>query len=190
MVVEYISDITGARAWGMDYCPDAIEIAAARTRNKRERLTYQVGNLDFLDFPEHFFDAIISIDSLYMPNNLEDTLQKMTRLLKAGGQIATFYIQMAWGDGADRATLLPEKTPLGETLRKMGLAFETRDYSRQTYQLMQLKRKFGQEMKPDFEAEGNFSLYEFIINESESSVEPYDPDTCNFSRYLYQIKLV
>jgi ubiquinone/menaquinone biosynthesis C-methylase UbiE len=189
MLAEYISDTTGARLWGMDYCPEAVEIANARTESKREQLSYQIGNLDHLDYPVNFFDVILSIDSLYMPNYLDETLQKMTRLLKPGDQMAVFYTQMIWGSSADRDILLPVKTPLGETLQRVGLLFVTHDYSRQTYQLMQLKRKIGKAMKPLFEGGGNDLLYKFIIDESEGNLTLYDPDTCTFTRYLYHIKV-
>ena len=46
MLVEYISDTTSASLYGVDYCPDVIDIANARTESKRDRLSYQVGNLD------------------------------------------------------------------------------------------------------------------------------------------------
>ncbi len=140
-LAEYISDTTGACLYGMDYCPEAIEIANIRTDMKRERLSFQVGNLDHLDYADHFFDVILSIDSLYMPNHLDETLQKMARLLTAGGQIAAFYTQMVWGADAKRDSLLSEKTPLGEALGKAGLPYQAYDYSRQTYRLMQAKTK-------------------------------------------------
>lgn len=74
-------------------------------------------------------------------------------------------------------------------LKGAELAYQTLDFSEQTYQLMQRKRKIGEEMKPFFKAEGNLPLYEFIINESESSLNAYDPETCNFARYLYLVRL-
>jgi ubiquinone/menaquinone biosynthesis C-methylase UbiE len=189
MLAEYISDTTGAKVYGMDYCPDAIEIAQIGTLSKRDRLVYQVGNLDHLDYPDHFFDAIISVDSLYMPNHLDETLQKMILLLQADGQIAAFYTQMVWGSDVKMDILLSEKTPLGVALGKAGLSFQAYDYSRQTYSLMQQKRAIGEEMKARFISEGNLALYGFIINESESNLAPYDPDTCSFARYLYHIRL-
>jgi ubiquinone/menaquinone biosynthesis C-methylase UbiE len=187
LMAEYIAEISGAQVYGMDYCPDAIEIASARTESRHDRLEFQVGNLDHLDYPEHFFDVILSIDSLYMPNHLDETLQKMIRLLKSGGQVAVFYTQMVWGSDDKRDTLLSERTPLGVALGKAGLPFTAYDYSKETYALMQRKRSIGEEMKGRFLAEGNRALYEFIVNESESSLEPYDADTCTFARYLYQV---
>jgi ubiquinone/menaquinone biosynthesis C-methylase UbiE len=189
MLAEYVSDRTGARLWGMDYCPEAVEMAMARTQSRRERLSYQIGNLDHMEYQEHFFDAILSIDSLYMPNHLDKTLQQITGLLKPGGQLAAFYTQMVWGDDAARDSLLPEKTLLGVSLQKAALSFTARDYTSQTYCLMQLKRHIGEEMQPAFAAEGNLMLYDFIINESEASLAPYDAETCYFGRYLYHVRL-
>jgi SAM-dependent methyltransferase len=188
LVAEYISGQTGAKVYGVDYCPEAIEIALSHTKEKRGHLYFQEDNLDSLEFPEHSFDAIISIDTLYMPNDLGATIQRMVDLLKMDGRIAIFYTHSLWGGGT-RQSLKPGNTPLGIALKDAELAYQTLDFSEQTYRLMQLKRKIGEEMQPFFKAEGNLPLYEFIINESESSLDAYDPETCNFARYLYQVKL-
>ena len=49
------------------------------------RLGFAVQNLDTLDFPDGSFDALIAIDTLYMPNDLNATLRKMAALLKRAG---------------------------------------------------------------------------------------------------------
>jgi ubiquinone/menaquinone biosynthesis C-methylase UbiE len=188
LVAEYISDQTGAKVYGLDYCPEAIEIASYHTKEKRSHLYFQEGNLDSLEFPEHSFDSIISIDTLYMPNDLKETIQRMVDLLKTDGHMAIFYTHSLWGAGT-RESLRPENTPLGIALTEAELAYQILDFSEQTYRLMQLKRKIGEVMKPFFTTEGNLPLYEFIINESENSLDAYDPETCNFARYLYQVRL-
>jgi ubiquinone/menaquinone biosynthesis C-methylase UbiE len=188
MVDEYISDQTGAKVYGVDYCPEAIDIASKRTSGKKGDLVFQEGNLDNLEYPAHFFEAIISIDTLYMPNDLGSTIHRMIELLNPGGRMAIFYTQSLWGGGT-RETLKPDKTPLGVGLKDAGLDYQSLDFSNQTYDLMQLKRKIGEEMKTSFQEEGNMAIYEFIINESESSQAAYNPVTCNFARYLYQVIL-
>jgi len=188
LVAEYISDQTGAKVYGVDYCPEAIEIAAYHSQKKRSQLFFQEGNLDSLEFPEHSFDSIISIDTLYMPNDLGATIQRMVDLLKMDGRMAIFYTHSLCG-GRTRQSLKPENTPLGIALKEAKLAYQTLDFSEQTYRLMQLKNKIGEEMQPFFRAEGNLPLYEFIINESESSLDAYNPETCKFARYLYQVRL-
>ena len=51
-VTEYISDVTGAHITGVDFAEDAIIRARSRTRAKRNRLTYEVGDMNDLRFPD------------------------------------------------------------------------------------------------------------------------------------------
>ena len=99
LVAEYISDQTGAKVYGVDYCPEAIDFASYHTKEKRSFLYFQEGNLDRLEFPDHSFDSIISIDTLYMPNDLVATIQRMIDLLKTGGRMGIFYTHSLWGGG-------------------------------------------------------------------------------------------
>ncbi len=189
MIAEYISDLTGAHFVGIDYSPEAIQQAVERTTEKRDRLSFQVGNMDELDFAAHSFDAITSIDTLYMPTDLDATLARMVELLKPGGQMAIFYSQMNWEHPEDRLSLLPGNTPLGTALKRQSLPYRTWDYSEQTYRHMQEKRRIGEELRPVFAAEGHLALYNYIITESEQSTAPYNPDTYPASRYLYHVKI-
>lgn len=184
---EYFSDLTGAHFWGIDYSPEAIDRALARTQSKRHRLNFKVGNLDDLDFPPRSFDTLISIDTLYMPSNLDDTLRQMVALLMPGGQMAIFYTMSIWSAPDSRNSLLPQNTPLGISLRNTGLSFRTWDFSEQTYQHMRKKHLLGQEMRSEFEAEGSLALLAYILAESESDPAPYDPDTYPSTRYLYHV---
>jgi ubiquinone/menaquinone biosynthesis C-methylase UbiE len=188
MLAEYIAGRTGARVWGVDYSPEAIRQALDRTRSKRDRLNFLVANMDTLDFPDESFDTVISIDTLYMPANLGATLRKLMAMLRPGGQLAAFYSHAVWDSKGDRAALLPANTPLGESLRNLGLTFRTWDFTEQTYRLMQRKRQIGEELRQAFKAESCQALYDFIIAESESSSAPFDPQTCTQSRFLYYVR--
>ena len=191
MIAEYISDMTGAHVTGLDYSPVAIAAAQRRTAAKRDRLDFRVGNLDELPFSPASFDTLISIDTLYMPNDLEATLAQMVALLVPGGQMAIFYMNMLWGLPPDhpdpRATLLAEHTPLGEALARAGLRYTTRDCSAATYALMQRKYRLGLAMQAEFAAEGRPWLADFILAESERSDAPFDTATATMSRYLYHV---
>jgi SAM-dependent methyltransferase len=78
-IAGYLTDASGARIVGMDYIPEAIR--QARQRAQRDsRLAFAVGDLDALPFAPRSFDAIIAIDSLYMPNNLAAGWGCSTRL--------------------------------------------------------------------------------------------------------------
>ncbi len=184
-VAEYLSDLTGAKFLGIDYSNEAVRHAQERTESKRLRLDFAVSNIDTIDFPMRSFDAILSIDSLYMPGDLEATLRKMIKWLRPGGRLAVYWIQMVFDSNGDRSTLLPGNTPLGIAMRRLRLPYQTHDVSRETYELMQRKYQLAQEMRHIFEDEDNSALYNFLVTESERSSEPYNPETCYQARYLY-----
>ena len=91
MLAEYISDKTKAFVHGIDYSPDAIEIARNRTRSKSGFLAFSTGNMDSLHIEPYKFDTIISVDSLYMPQNLYKTMASIGNILTPDGQIFVFY---------------------------------------------------------------------------------------------------
>lgn len=189
LIAEYLSDGSGAAFTGIDYCPDAVAQALERTAPKRQRLDFAVQNLDMLDFPEGSFDALVAIDTLYMPNDLDATLRKMAALLRPGGRMGIFYSTAIWDVGGERARLQPEHTPLGEALKRAGLPFTTRDFSRETHRHLQRKHQIGKALRPAFEAEGQLGLYDYILAESDSGDAPFDPQTCAITRYLYRVEL-
>lgn len=188
MIAEYLSDSSGAAFTGIDYCPDAVAQALERTAAKRHLLDFAVQNLDTLDFPDRSFDALVAIDTLYMPNDLDATLRKMAALLRRGGRMGIFYSTAVWDVGGERARLQPERTPLGEALTRVGLPFSTWDFSRETHQHLQRKHRIGAALRPAFETEGRLGLYDYILAESDAGDAPFDPQTCSITRYLYRVE--
>lgn len=189
LITEHLSNASGTAFTGIDYCPDAIVQARERTAANRGRLDFYEQNLDTLDFPDGSFDALLAIDTLYMPNDLDLTLRKMTALLKPGGRMGIFYSTAIGDVGGDRQALFAENTPLGAALRRAGLSFRTWDFSAATYRHLQRKRLIGAAQRPAFEAEGNLALYDYILAESESSAAPFDPAACSITRYLYRVEM-
>jgi len=187
MISEYISDKTGAEVYGIDYIPEAIEQAKCRTESKESRLKYKVGNLDYIDFPEDYFDLIISIDTLYMPNNLDATIKQMKKILKPAGAMAIYYSTILWGENYSRELLKAENTDLAKSLVSNGLKYEVFNFSKEDYELLQRKRQVCVKLKEEYIKEGNESLYNNIFIQSNNSTDQYDQDKCNTSRYLYYI---
>lgn len=186
MISEYISDQTGARMTGIDYIPEAIEQAQTRTQAKRERLSFQVMNWDHLDFPEATFDAILSIDSMYAPNNLPETIRQMKAVLKPGGQMAIFYSHALFKEeDCQPERLLPDATPLAEGLKKHALKFQTWDFTHQDYLHALRKKKIAHRLKEKFEAEGNNFLYEIRVAEAEGVRKAIHSG--KHVRYLYRV---
>lgn len=188
MIDEHISDVTGARITGIDYIPEAIQQAQERTRPKNDRLFFQVGNMDHLDFPGESFDTILSIDSIYMPNDLSATIHQMRKLVKPGGQMAIFYSYALWeNQGANEESLLAEKTPLAITLQKNALQFETWDFTHRDYLHALRKEKIAKRLKDRFESEGNNFLYGMRISEAYGVRKAVGSGT--HVRYLYRVRV-
>ncbi len=186
-IAEYISDETGAHVWGMDYIPEAIRQAQERTAAKVDRLHFKVGNLDCIEYPANSFDALISVDTLYMPMDLTDTVRQMKNLLKAGGQMAIFYSHALWGEDIQLETLEADKTPIGVALRNNQLAFQTYDYTQAAYDHAKRKKQIAEELRTAFEAEGNSFLTEVQLGESGGTMYAYEAG--HYARYLYHVTL-
>lgn len=187
MILEYISDTTGAEVYGIDYIPEAIEQARCRTKPKEDRLKFSVGNLDHIDFPDGYFDLVISIDTLYMPNDLRSTLGQMKRILRPAGAMAIYYTHFSKSGPSTRTPSHDEGTDLTRALIDNGLRYRAYDFSRGNYELMQRKRQAAIQLREEYVREGNECLYRSIYTQSVGDPTPYDPDRCSMSRYLYYV---
>lgn len=185
LVADYISDATGARVHGVDYIPTAIEQANDRTREKRGRLTFTVGDINTLDFPPATFSAVIAIDTLYF-SDLNDTIGRLKLMLKPGGQIGAYYTLMLWNEDDDTTTLQPDRTPLATALTRHGLTFQTWDYTRAEYDRSRLIQKIAPEFQPRFAAEDNLFLFENRMIEANGNAGFYEAG--RLCRYLYQVR--
>jgi ubiquinone/menaquinone biosynthesis C-methylase UbiE len=189
LITDYLARSSGAAFTGIDYCPEAIDQAQDRTRPVRISLSFAVQNLDTLVFPPASFDALVAIDTLYMPNDLDATLRKMTSLLKPGGRMGIFYSAFLWDVGGDRTRLAAECTPLAEALASAGLRFQSWDFSAETHEHMQRKHHLAVAMRDEFAAEDSLALNDYILAESDSSSAPFDPADCTLTRYLYRVEI-
>lgn len=163
MISEYISDQTGAQVTGLDYIPEAIHQAQARTAEKRERLTFVTGDINALALPAAAFDAIISIDTIYFSNDYTATIGQLARALRPGGELFFFY-SYGWEPGMTaetfpRETLAPDKTPLASALQANQLAFTVQDFTAEDCRLARQRKVILETLKPQFEAEGIQFIY-------------------------------
>lgn len=187
-ITEYLSDQTGARAWGVDYIPEAVDLARQRTHDKRDRLDFWHGNLDHLEKLDGQWDTLVSVDTLYMPNDLPQTLSAMRSLLRSGGQMLIFYSHFLFQPGESRDHLKPEGNALGAALAEMGFSYEAKDFSEATHHLMRRKHRLALEMQSEFEAENSQFLLDFILRESDGGESPFDPEMNIYSRYMYRVE--
>jgi ubiquinone/menaquinone biosynthesis C-methylase UbiE len=184
-IAEYISDETGARIVGIDIAEGAVARAHERTAEKRDRLTFQVGDMNAIDFPEARFDTIISIDTLYFVENIEQTVARMRTVLQPGGQMGVFYSEIARPEHS-KEVLLADNTKFAQALKKHNLNFRTYDYTANDETFWTRSRATAEELKSDFEAEGNLEMYKGLVEESERLLEVISSGRS--SRYLYHVR--
>ncbi len=180
MITEYISDRTQAHVTGIDVANEAIKYAQARTESKRERLTFQTGNINTLGDFSDTFDVIVASDALHIAVDLADALRQAVARLKSGGRMGIFW--ESWiRTGTPETHLLPDNTRLAHALKKLGLAYNAIDFSETNYRLWQTTRRVLEELRADFEAEGNAIIYETAMGETNRL------DWGTGCRYLYLV---
>lgn len=185
-IAEYVSDVTGASVIGLDFAGPAIRRAQERTRDKAGRLTFVIGSLNRLDFPAASFDTIIALDTLYFATDLPRTLERLKILLRTGGQMGIFWSQMVPG-GEDTEQLQPDKTKLAQALSGLGMTFRTHDFSVEEKSLWRRALTMLDDLKAEFEAEGNTRLYEERLAETRRVLEAVESE--RVSRYLYHVRV-
>ncbi len=127
-IAEYISDVTGAHVTGLDYAASAIDVAMDRTPSKRDRLTFVQGDMNALELPDHSFDKVISLDTIYWVADIDDALASIVRLIKPGGRLGIFIAhtpEIEDGPGENE----PHGTWVAKSLKQMGLDFDVHDYT-------------------------------------------------------------
>lgn len=190
MIAEYIAGQTGAHMTGIDNCLEAIAHARARTGHGAVRLRFAVGDLMLLPLRPQSFDAIIAIDSLYFSDDYAATLRGWQSVLATGGQMWIFFSHGADPqhpeDTFDRATLPPDRTPLGEALRQLALPFDSYDFTADDLALAQRKVEALTVRRAEFESEGNLFLYEQRLGEARGVL--HAAEIRMHARYLYRVR--
>jgi SAM-dependent methyltransferase len=186
LIAEYISDVTGAHVHGIDNSADAIRQARDRTASKRERLTFEQGDIYHLDLPVDTFDTAIAVDTLYFGDN-DSLIGQLKKALKSSGQIAAYYLTIVWDEDGDTSVIQPDKTDLGRVLEQHHLPYRTWDFTQAERARSQVSLQVAAELKSDFEAEGNLFLYENRVIEGEGNIRFIE--TGRASRYLYHVRL-
>jgi len=187
VIAEFISDQTGASVTGLDYADPAIAEANQRTADKRSRLTFLQGDMNALDLPAESLDSVISLDTLYWVSDLDETLSKLVSSLRPGGRMGIFMNHHI-GDRDDPAELEPQCTELSKALSRLGLSFQTSDYTVQVAEFWQRNWEAATDLQKEFEAEGNGFIAASLIREAE---EDYLPDikAGRIARYFYHVRI-
>jgi len=181
-ITEYISDVTGAHITGVDYSKTAIKNAVERTKDKKEKLSFLCQDIKKMDFSAGTFDAVIVIDTLHFVDNIDKMVKKMKNSLKPNGQMGIFFTQRIFSDDL-KDWLQPDNTQLAQSLKKYNLNFKTWDFTKEEAEQWRKKLQVLEELKPEFEAEGNLLLFKLRYNEANFIA----PNEHRRSRFLYHV---
>jgi len=185
IISEYISDRTGASVTGIDFASEAIQRARERTSGKRDRLTYQVMDMDELNLPEKSFSGVISIDTLYFVNDLKGTIRSLQECLQENGQMGIYY-STTLTDDQPEDDLAPGYTPLAKILQECGLSFQNWDFTQDEREIWEKILRVSEELKNEYEAEGHLEIYESNVSEAKYLLE--FSRAGRSSRYLYHVR--
>jgi 2-polyprenyl-3-methyl-5-hydroxy-6-metoxy-1,4-benzoquinol methylase len=179
---RYLAEKSGARFIGVDSAEPAIVRAQEIAAISPEWLAFKVGTMEALDFSPGSFDAVIAIESLYLCKDLASTIGQFNRLLRARSQMALFYTYIADGPG-DR--LSANHAKLGAALRANGIVFNVFDLSESDRNFWMRSKIVADEMRAEFEAEGNADLMH--LDETEARLSLIEEG--RQSRYLYHARV-
>ncbi len=180
-MLGYLQRRTGASIHGFDYSEQAIKTARKLFSKNAE---FQVGVIGNIDYPEEKFDVIISMDTMYFARDMALFVTQIKKWLKRDG---VFFVGYQEGDVMPR-TSNAENTVLASALVHNGMEYEVTDITRQTYELLAIKRKAAMKFQAAFEAEGQKKWFDMLMGQTECVTEPYEQFKERMARYIYVVR--
>lgn len=139
-----------------------------------------MANVNVLGLEPASFDRILSIDTLHLAADVRRTLVDLEGALTAGGTLGVFW--ETWiGPSRPREMLSASGNRFARTLAELRWRYETVDFSDANAGLWERMRRALDQMRTDFEREGNRLLWESLVSQTERM------DWGTGSRYLYRI---
>ena len=80
-----VESLIGCSCWGID----PSEQMLSKARKRAEKIIFQLGKAEKLDFPQDFFDLVFSVDVIHHMGSIRDYFQEVYRVLKTGGKLCT-----------------------------------------------------------------------------------------------------
>jgi len=175
-MIAWLQARLGGEIHGFDYAKAAI--ATARELHSGD---FRVGAMGEIDYPEHSFDLITALDTLYFAPDMAAFVGQMKRWLKPGGVLFALYQE---GDVQPR-TESAATTVLARALRQHGMAFQVEDITRECYDLLGRKRVCAQKYQEEFLTEGNALWYDMLMGQTDCALESYESFREKMARYVF-----
>ena len=92
VVSTYLAKKIGSKIFGITLVPFEVERAQERAKNLgiQDKTNYQVLDYSATNFPNNYFDAIYTTETLSHSPDIKKTLKEFLRILKPSGKIALF----------------------------------------------------------------------------------------------------
>ena len=177
-ITAWLQQHSGAHFWGIDLSPEGISQAR---RLEHEGLRFSEDNLLSLSLPEHSFDVVIAVDTIYYVPDIDSLLAEFLKVLRPQGRLGIFCNNWIM-PGQDSALLSADGSLLAQALKRAGLTYRALDISAQGKAHWKHKLQTLEDMQADFLAEGSQGLFAHRRDEALRYANwPEGHD----SRYLY-----
>lgn len=176
-MLAYLQKQTGAAIHGFDYSLEAIQTARKLFPNRSD---FQVGLIGRQDYAEGSFDTVISMDTLYFSQDMNQLVHQIKCWLKPGG---VFFAGYQEGD-VIRKTSSWETSLLATALRVNKWHAQATDITYRTWNLLRHKRTAALRYQDAFFQEGHEQWFELLIQQTDCATGDYESFARDFTRYL------
>lgn len=180
-MLKYLQKKTNCSIFGFDYSANAIEAAKL---DSTENAEFQEGIIGEIEYPEDFFDTIISMDTMYFAKDMQAFVGQIKRWLKRDGTIFVAYQE---GDVMPN-TQNKDSTVLAKAFKANNLEYAVTDITKQTYEMLKKKRLVAQKYREEFIKEGNKEWFDMLIGQTDCTAENYEHFSAEMARYIYIVK--
>ena len=179
-MLGYLQQKTGAHIYGFDYSNQAIRTAQTLFTSNAD---FREGIIGQIDYPAEKFDVITSMDTMYFAKDMIAFTGQIKRWMKQGG---VFFVGYQEGDVIPR-TANADTTMQAEALRQNGMKYDVTDITRQTYDMLVIKRSAALRHQAEFEREGHHDWFDLLMSQTECIIENYEQFKEKMARYIYVV---
>ena len=177
-MLGYLQKRTGARIHGFDYSENAIRTAQALFPEKSD---FRVGLIGETEYPQVFFDVVISMDTLYFAPDMQKFAAQIKGWPKPDG---VFFAGYQEGDVMPKTENM-HTTVLAQALQANDMPYEAIDMTGETYDLLKKKRRAALRHQKEFTKEGRNLWFDMLMGQTECAEEPFECFKAKMSRYIY-----
>lgn len=180
-MLGYIQEKSDAYIYGFDYSGNAISLAKEMFKNKSKFIQGCIGEVEY---PDESFDVIVSMDTMYFAKDMSALVDQIMRWLKRGGVFFTCYQE---GDVMPKTENV-YTTVLAKALKEKSIPFDFADITRDSYDLLQRKRKAAFECESLFREEGNDIWFKMLVGQTDYANTSFEEYKKEMARYVYIVK--